>query len=138
MFRDTDLRELPLVERKAHLKNLIARTAIQFSESFEVDGPDMFAHACKVGLEGVVSKLRDSRYSSGRGHGVKKTCAQRETLPIAGFAIYRIISSKASSSAGRKVTPGLCWKGPPRFRRCLRQRPAGAIEAADPQDAALR
>ena len=29
----------------------------------------MFAHACKVGLEGVVSKVRDSRYVSGRGHG---------------------------------------------------------------------
>ena len=33
---------------------------IQFSESFEVDGQEMFAHACKVGLEGVVSKVRDS------------------------------------------------------------------------------
>jgi bifunctional non-homologous end joining protein LigD len=48
----------------------------------------MFAHACKVGLEGVVSKVRDSRYPSGRGRDwVKKTCAQRETLTIAGFAL---------------------------------------------------
>jgi bifunctional non-homologous end joining protein LigD len=48
----------------------------------------MFAHACKVGLEGVVSKVCDSRYVSGRGNDwVKKTCAQRETLPIAGFAL---------------------------------------------------
>jgi bifunctional non-homologous end joining protein LigD len=48
----------------------------------------MFAHACGIGLEGVVSKVRDSRYASGRGNDwVKKTCAQRETLPIAGFAI---------------------------------------------------
>ncbi|MBR1238367.1 non-homologous end-joining DNA ligase [Bradyrhizobium sp. AUGA SZCCT0182] len=83
-----DLRKLPLVERKAHLKKLIAGTDLQFSESFEVDGPDMFAHACKVGLEGVVSKVRDSRYTSGRGNDwVKQTCAQRETLPIAGFAL---------------------------------------------------
>jgi bifunctional non-homologous end joining protein LigD len=36
----------------------------------------------------VVSKVRDSRYVSGRGNDwVKKTCAQRETLPIAGFAL---------------------------------------------------
>ena len=35
--------------------------------SFKIDGKEMFAHACKVGLEGVVSKLRDSRYLSGRG-----------------------------------------------------------------------
>ena len=83
-----DLRKLPLVERKTHLKKLIEKTAIQFSESFEVDGKEMFAHACKVGLEGVVSKVRDSRYLSGRGRDwVKKTCAQRETLTIAGFAL---------------------------------------------------
>jgi bifunctional non-homologous end joining protein LigD len=76
-----DLRKLPLVERKALLKKLIAKTAIQFSESFEVNGPEMFKHACDVGLEGVVSKVRDSRYNSGRGNDwVKKTCAQRETL----------------------------------------------------------
>jgi bifunctional non-homologous end joining protein LigD len=48
----------------------------------------MFAHACKIGLEGVVSKVRDGKYNSGRGNGwVKKTCAQRETLTIAGFAL---------------------------------------------------
>jgi bifunctional non-homologous end joining protein LigD len=83
-----DLRKLPLIERKTHLKKLITKTAIQFSESFEVDGPEMFAHACGVGLEGVVSKVRDSRYPSGRGNDwVKKTSQQRETLPIAGFAL---------------------------------------------------
>jgi bifunctional non-homologous end joining protein LigD len=85
-----DLRKLPLMERKAHLKKLIAKTAVQFSESFEVDGREMYAHACAVGLEGVVSKVRDSRYVSGRSNDwVKKTCAQRETLPIAGFALKK-------------------------------------------------
>jgi bifunctional non-homologous end joining protein LigD len=83
-----DLRKLPLLERKTLLKKLIAKTAIQFSESFDVDGPEMFKHACDIGMEGVVSKVRDSRYTSGRGNDwVKKTCAQRETLPIAGFAL---------------------------------------------------
>ena len=83
-----DLRKLPLIERKAHLKQLIAKTDVQFSESFEVDGGEMYRHACSVGLEGVVSKVRDSRYASGRGRDwVKKTCAQRETLTIAGFAV---------------------------------------------------
>jgi bifunctional non-homologous end joining protein LigD len=83
-----DLRKLPLMERKAHLKKLIAKTDVQFSESFEVDGREMFEHACTIGLEGVVSKVRDSRYISGRSNDwVKKTCAQRETLPIAGFAL---------------------------------------------------
>jgi bifunctional non-homologous end joining protein LigD len=61
-----DLRKLPLVERKAHLKRLIAGTNIQFSESFETDGREMYKHACKVGLEGVLSKVRGSPYTSGR------------------------------------------------------------------------
>jgi bifunctional non-homologous end joining protein LigD len=83
-----DLRKLPLIERKTHLKKLVAKTDIQFSESFEVDGPEMFTHACGVGLEGVVSKVRDGRYVSGRSNDwVKKACQQRETLPIAGFAL---------------------------------------------------
>jgi bifunctional non-homologous end joining protein LigD len=83
-----DLRKLPLIERKAQLKKLIHKTEIQFSESFEVDGRDMLEHACKTGLEGVVSKGRDSTYPSGRSNDwVKVTCAQRETLPIAGFAL---------------------------------------------------
>jgi bifunctional non-homologous end joining protein LigD len=83
-----DLRKLPLVERKALLKKLVADTDVQFSESFEVDGQEMYQHACKVGLEGVVSKVRDGRYQSGRSSDwVKKACAQRETLPIAGFAL---------------------------------------------------
>jgi bifunctional non-homologous end joining protein LigD len=48
----------------------------------------MYQHACSVGLEGVVSKVRGSPYRSGRGNDrVKKTCAQRETLTIAGFAL---------------------------------------------------
>ncbi|MEY9417994.1 bifunctional non-homologous end joining protein LigD [Bradyrhizobium japonicum] len=83
-----DLRKLPLIQRKAELKKIVTGTAIQFSESFEIEGREMFSHACKVGLEGVVSKVRDSVYTSGRGNNwVKKTCAQRETLAIAGFAL---------------------------------------------------
>jgi bifunctional non-homologous end joining protein LigD len=83
-----DVRKLPLLERKALLQKLIAKTAIQFSESFELDGSEMFRHACRTGLEGVVSKVRDSRYPTDRTNDwVKVTCAQRETLPIAGFAL---------------------------------------------------
>jgi bifunctional non-homologous end joining protein LigD len=81
-----DLCRLPLIERKTDLKKIIDGTDIQFSESFEVDGPNMYAHACKVGLGGVVSKVRDSADSRGN-NWVKKTCAQRETLTIAGFAL---------------------------------------------------
>jgi bifunctional non-homologous end joining protein LigD len=106
-----DLRKLPLFERKAQLKKVIQHTDIQFSESFEIDGAEVFAHACKVGLEGVVSKVRDSSYISGRGNNwVKKTCAQRETLTIAGFALDGN-DWTASISAAARATP---WSMPVR------------------------
>jgi bifunctional non-homologous end joining protein LigD len=83
-----DLRKLPLCQRKAELKKIVGGTDIQFSESFEIEGREMFAHACKLGLEGVVSKVREGPYPAGRTKDwVKKTCVQRETLTIAGFAL---------------------------------------------------
>jgi bifunctional non-homologous end joining protein LigD len=83
-----DLRSAPLIRRKALLRDLIKGTDILLSDSFEIDGAEMFKSACNMGLEGVISKLRDARYNSGRTNNwVKVTCRQRETLPIAGFAI---------------------------------------------------
>jgi bifunctional non-homologous end joining protein LigD len=83
-----DLRKLPLFERKALLKKNIDGTDLQFGASFEVDGGEIFKHACKTGHEGIVSKVRDGRYPTGRSNEwVKKTCAQRETLTIAGYAL---------------------------------------------------
>jgi bifunctional non-homologous end joining protein LigD len=59
----------------------------------------------KVGLEGVVSKVRDSRYLSGRGRDwVKKTCAQREKLTIAGLRSTVTIRTASMSAAARAMT----------------------------------
>src|ERR1700741_1665462 len=83
-----DLRALPLHERKSALKKLIDGTDVQFSESFEIDGREMFSHVCEIGPEGVVSKVKDGPYVTGRSRDwVKVTCAQREMLTIAGFAL---------------------------------------------------
>ena len=84
-----DLRKLPLIERKAHLKKIIAGTDIQFSESFEVDGQEMFAARLQGRARGRrLQGARQHDITSGRGNDwVKKTCAQRETLTIAGFAL---------------------------------------------------
>lgn len=46
-----DLRKLPLIQRKAELRKIVDGTDVQFSESFEIEGREMFAHACKLGLE---------------------------------------------------------------------------------------
>jgi ATP-dependent DNA ligase len=43
-----------------------ASPGIRFNEHIEGDGPTVFAHACKLGLEGIVSKRKDSTYRSGR------------------------------------------------------------------------
>jgi ATP-dependent DNA ligase len=55
---ETRMEEVPLFQRKAELKKILTGTDIQFSESFEIDDREMFAHVCKVGLGGVVSKVR--------------------------------------------------------------------------------
>ena len=43
-----------------------AGLGLRFNEHMEGDGPTVFAHACKTGLEGIVSKRKDSAYRSGR------------------------------------------------------------------------
>ena len=48
------LRNLPLFERKALLKKTIGGNDLPVSGSFELEGREMFKHACKTGLEGVV------------------------------------------------------------------------------------
>ena len=63
-----DLRDLPLIERKRRLKKLLGRAkrrAIQFVEHLTGDGPTVFDHVCRMGLEGIVSKRTDAPYRSG-------------------------------------------------------------------------
>ena len=42
------------------------RRAIRFVEHLTGDGPTVFEHVCKMGLEGIVSKRTDAPYRSGR------------------------------------------------------------------------
>ena len=61
-----DLRQRPLEERRKALARLVAGVdAIQFSASIAGEGAIVFAHACQLGLEGIVSKRAGSRYRSG-------------------------------------------------------------------------
>jgi ATP-dependent DNA ligase len=64
-----DLRRDPLAVRKATLGSLVARAAagLRLNEHLDHgDGPLVFEHACRMGLEGIVSKRRNSPYRSGR------------------------------------------------------------------------
>jgi bifunctional non-homologous end joining protein LigD len=64
-----DLRRLPLSMRKASLASLLHRRPDGiFTNSVEQGeiGPDLFRHACMMGLEGLVSKRADRPYRAGR------------------------------------------------------------------------
>ena len=74
-----DLRRLPLSMRKTNLARLLARRPDGiFVAPFEQGeiGPDLFRAACRMGLEGLVSKRRDRPYQAGRSkHWIKiKNC----------------------------------------------------------------
>src|SRR5215831_1804110 len=63
-----DLRRDPLEGRKETLAVILAKagSGIRFNEHLQGDGETVFHHACKLGLEGIVSKRKDSPYRSGR------------------------------------------------------------------------
>jgi len=64
-----DLRREPLEKRKATLARLLARAGfgVRLNEHLEhANGVHVFEHACRMGLEGIVSKRKGSPYRSGR------------------------------------------------------------------------
>jgi bifunctional non-homologous end joining protein LigD len=65
-----DMRVLPLVERKAKVESLLGKLKksgpVRYSEHVMGKGPAFFTQACKLQLEGIVSKLASSVYRSGR------------------------------------------------------------------------
>ena len=63
-----DLRREPLETRKATLASLLRGSlpGLRLNEHLTHDGESVFRHACKMGLEGIVSKRLGSRYRSGR------------------------------------------------------------------------
>lgn len=63
-----DIRGRPIESRRAMLADLLQSAPahpIAFSAELEADGPDAFAAIDAMGLEGIVSKKRGSRYKSG-------------------------------------------------------------------------
>ena len=64
----TDCRAEPLEKRKGTLEGLLAkvRSGIAYTDHLDSEAELMFEHACNLGLEGIVSKRRDSLYRSER------------------------------------------------------------------------
>ncbi|HEX9050609.1 MAG TPA: DNA ligase D [Anaeromyxobacter sp.] len=83
-----DLAARPLLERKAALARLLGDGAgtIRYAPHVGGSGAAVFREACRLGLEGIVSKRADQAYRPGRGGGwVKTKCILRQELVVGGF-----------------------------------------------------
>ncbi|WP_281408496.1 DNA polymerase ligase N-terminal domain-containing protein, partial [Rhizobium sp. PEPV16] len=86
-----DLRSLPLVARKARLQSLLSDAGsdprIRFVEHFETGGDAVLRSACKLSLEGIISKQADAPYQSGRTESwAKSKCRAGHEVVIGAYA----------------------------------------------------
>lgn len=104
-----DLRNATLTDRKALLEKLLPGGGgpLRYSAHFDDSGALVLQHACRLSLEGVVSKLRAGKYVSGRkGNWVKSKCARRQEFVIGGFTL-----SSTSDRAIGSLALGVYEKG---------------------------
>jgi bifunctional non-homologous end joining protein LigD len=86
-----DFRGLPLAERKARLKDLLNENLphsarVRYVEHYESSGKEMLEAACRMGLEGVISKRADALYKSGRANDwTKAKCRGGQEVVIGGW-----------------------------------------------------
>ena len=86
-----DLTRAPLVERKVKLQHLLKGQTregpIRYVEHFDGNGPLIFKHACDMRLEGIIAKLRDAPYRSGRSTNfIKIKCHNAQEFVVIGFS----------------------------------------------------
>ena len=85
-----DLRGVPLLQRKEKLRELLsglpADGAVRYSDHILGSGEAFHAQACRMGLEGIIAKRADSRYTSKRTKDwLKIKCMRRQEFVIGGF-----------------------------------------------------
>ena len=84
-----DLREVPLLERRAVLLRIVERKPhdkVRFSAVFDARPEDVVASACRLGLEGVIAKRKHSAYVLRRSSDwIKLKCGQRQEFVIGGY-----------------------------------------------------
>lgn len=88
-FDGHDLRQSPLESRRELLRGVLARSPserIRFSEGFDASPQSVLSSACRLGLEGIIAKRRDSSYVSRRSTDwVKLKCGRRQEFVIGGY-----------------------------------------------------
>src|SRR5690606_37025187 len=79
------------IERRARLQSLLedrTNATLRFSETFDVPARDIVASACRLGLEGVIGKKKDSPYVSRRSSNwIKLKCSLRQEFVIGGYTL---------------------------------------------------
>jgi len=85
-----DLTGESLLTRKTALQNLLKNTdrdgTIRYSDHFLISGSEMLQHACKLNLEGVISKRRDAPHRSGRSDDwIKSKCHANQEFVVVGY-----------------------------------------------------
>ena len=84
-----DLRRTTLTLRYDALKTIVAAhsgTVLRLSEQFDASPNSLLASACKLGLEGLVAKRKDSTYTGQRsGNWIKLKCALRQEFVVIGY-----------------------------------------------------
>jgi bifunctional non-homologous end joining protein LigD len=85
-----DLRQVPFVQRRdlmlQALGKLPEKGVVRVSAELQATPAEIVAAACKMGLEGVIGKRRDSTYTARRsGAWIKLKCGQRQEFVIGGY-----------------------------------------------------
>jgi len=102
-FDGFNLMAAALIDRKSLLRQLLADRAvpgIRYSEHLTGDGAHMLREACRLGLEGLISKRADRPYHSGRHDDwLKSKCIQVDEFVIIGY----VVSNVAADAIGALV-----------------------------------
>ena len=88
-LNETDIRQVAIEERKAVLREIIPtdeESSIKYSDHVKGNGPQFFAEAARLKLEGIISKRLGRPYVEGRGiDWLKVKCSKREEFVIGGY-----------------------------------------------------
>jgi len=150
-----DLRPRPLAERKSELEALLSAPKLsdrlRYVAHLESRAQDVYASACKMGLEGIVSKQLDAPYRSGRsGSWTKIKCRAGQEVVIGGWTteagtvrsllagVYRggefVYVGRIGTGYGRRVVDVLL----PRLKQLTRSRSPFQGENAPPAEKNIR
>ncbi|MGC1523490.1 MAG: DNA ligase D [Steroidobacteraceae bacterium] len=150
-----DLRTLPLTDRKERLKTLLGARGVSrrlhFVAHLPSNAKDVYASACKMGLEGIVSKQLEAPYRSGRsGSWLKIKCRAGQEVVIGGWTtesgtvrsllagVYRdgqfVYVGRIGTGFGREVAKSLL----PHLKRLTREGSPFQGDDAPPKEKNVR